>query len=49
MILDQLRRAVADVPDESLFECFRCGTTVRAGTSRCPSCESTDIVEYDLS
>ncbi len=49
MILKPLRRAVSDAPANVVCECRHCGTTVTFGTKRCPNCESTDIVEHDVS
>lgn len=32
--------------ETTYVECRRCGTTVDEGTDVCPTCGSTDIVEY---
>lgn len=34
--------------DESLCECRNCGTTVSRGDDRCPTCDATDIVCYEI-
>lgn len=43
-----------ETPDEEprnpvVYECRRCGTTVSAETTRCPSCDRRTIAEYPVS
>ena len=48
-MLAELKRVVRrQTRDGSFRECRRCGTTVERAAGDCPSCESTDIAQYDF-
>ena len=48
-MFEELKRVVRrQTRDGSFRECRRCGTTVERAAGGCPSCESTDIAQYDF-
>lgn len=48
-MLDTVRLALGrPARQQTHFECRNCGTALNRGAGECPSCESTEIVRYEL-